>query len=91
MNISYIPRMRTLPEALKMLKELDSSTAITLRALRRMVNNGEIPVVMVGSKRLINFDKLLERLNVAAEIPHEAVIRRVDEKMDTIRNERYKD
>lgn len=80
MNISYIPRMRTLPEALKMLKELDNSTAITLRALRRMVNNGEIPVVMVGSKRLINFDKLLERLNVAAEMPPEAVIRRVDEK-----------
>ena len=80
MNISYIPRMRTLPEALKMLKELDSSTAITLRALRRMVNNGEIPVVMVGSKRLINFDKLLERLNVPAEMPPEAVIRRVDEK-----------
>lgn len=80
MNISYIPRMGTLPEALKMLKELDRSTAITLRALRRMVNNGEIPVVMVGSKRLINFDKLLERLNMPAETPHEAAIRRVDEK-----------
>lgn len=80
MNISYIPRMRTLPEALKMLKELDSSTAVTLRALRRMVNNGEIPVVMVGSKRLINFDKLLERLNMPLEITHEATIRRVDEK-----------
>ena len=80
MNISYIPRMRTLPEALKMLKKLDRSTAITLRALRRMVNNGEIPVVMVGSKRLINFDKLLERLNMPAETPHEAAIRKVDEK-----------
>ena len=58
-----VPRMRTLPEALKMLKEMDGSTAVTLRAVRRMANTGEIPVVMVGSKRLINFDKLLERLN----------------------------
>lgn len=80
MNISYIPRMRTLPEALKMLKELDRSTAITLRALRRMVNNGEIPVVMVGNKRLINFDKLLERLNMSDEMQPQSTIRRISEK-----------
>lgn len=63
--MSNVPRMRTIPEAVKQLKEMDSSTAVTLRAVRRMVNCGEIPVVMVGNKRLINFDKLLERLNCA--------------------------
>ena len=35
-----IPRMRTLPEAVKMLKEMDGSTAVTLRAVRRMANTG---------------------------------------------------
>lgn len=55
-----IPRMRTIPECVAMLKELDPDTAITLTALRNKVKRGEIPAVSVGSKRLINFDLLLE-------------------------------
>lgn len=61
-----VPRMRTVPEAVKMLQELDGSTAVTLRAVRRMVNNGEIPVLQVGNKRLVDFDKLLECLSGSA-------------------------
>ena len=55
-----IPRMRTIPECVAMLKELDPETAITITALRNMVKRGEVPAVPVGSKRLINFDMLLE-------------------------------
>ena len=58
-----VPRMRTLPEAYAELKKADPSTAYTLRALRAAVNKGEIPVVRVGNKRLINLDKLFETLN----------------------------
>ena len=57
-----IPRMRTLPEAVTMLREMDPGTAVTLTALRRMVKRGELPAVEIASKRLINFDNLLESL-----------------------------
>lgn len=66
-----IPRMRTIPECVAMLKELDPDTAITLTALRNMVKRGKIPTVPVGSKQLINFDMLLEMfcLNQPAPAP----------------------
>lgn len=58
-----IPKMRTLPEAVTLLKELDPGTAVTLTALRRMVKRGELPAVEIASKRLINFDMLLDKLS----------------------------
>ena len=74
--------MRTLPEALIELKQLDDKTAITLTALRRMVNKEEIPVVFIGCKRLINLDQLIE--NLANPKPRQVVndygvIRRIDD------------
>jgi len=57
-----IPRMRTIPEAYAELKRLDADTAYTLTALRRAVKRGELPVVHVGSKRLLNLDNLLDSL-----------------------------
>lgn len=62
-----VPRMRTVPEAYNELKRLDADTAITLTALRRMVKRGELPVVHVGNKRLVNLDTLLDRLYNPAE------------------------
>ncbi len=58
-----LPRMRTVPEAMAEIKRADPNTALTLRALRRMVKNGEIPVIMNNTRRLINLDVLYERLN----------------------------
>ena len=79
--MNSIPRMRTIPEAVKLLQELDSSTAITMRAVRRMVNTGQLPVTMVGSKRLINFDKLLDILEnpTTEHTTQNGVIRRIEE------------
>ena len=59
------PRMRTLPQAISELKQIDPETAFSLRALRRMVATQEIAVFKVGAKKLINFDKLLEILSGA--------------------------
>lgn len=67
-----LPKMRTAPEAIAMLKELDPDTAFTLRALRRMMKNGEIPVVNIASQRLIDFNVLLEYL-------HNGTARKADE------------
>lgn len=80
-----IPRMRTIPECATMLKELDPDTAITLTALRNKVKRGEIPAVSVGSKRLINFDLLLELLCLNQtehkENNESGKIRRIDERI----------
>lgn len=57
------PRMRTLPEAFRELKEKDPHTCYTLRALRTSVNNGELKCVKVGSKTLIDLDNLYEMLS----------------------------
>lgn len=57
------PRMRTIPQAYEELKRIDPNTAITLRAIRRMVNDGLIPYFTVGTKILINFDLLLRKLS----------------------------
>ena len=80
-----IPRMRTIPECATMLKELDPDTAITLTALRNKVKRGEIPAVSVGSKRLINFDLLLEMLCLnqtgCKENSESGKIRRIDERI----------
>lgn len=55
--------MRTVPQAYKMLVDIDPETAITLRAIRRMVTDGELPSIHVGNKVLINFDLLLQKLS----------------------------
>ena len=58
-----LPRMRTLDECAVMLRELDPDTAVSKHYVRRLALTGEIPTVMCGRKRLINFDKLIEYLN----------------------------
>lgn len=62
-----LPRMRTAPEAIREIKELDPNSAFTLRALRRMMSEGTIPVVNINSKRLINLDTLLDYLGGNAD------------------------
>ena len=58
-----LPRMRTLDKCAVMRRELDPDTAVSKHYVRRLALTGEIPTVMCGRKRLINFDKLIEYLN----------------------------
>ena len=64
-----IPRIRTLPQAIKEIQRLDGETCYSLRALRRSVNNGEIPAIHINSKVLINLDTLLDILANPKEPP----------------------
>ena len=57
------PRMRTIPQAYKELKTIDPDTAITVRAIRKLVSDGVVPVFKVGNKSLLNFDLLLRKLS----------------------------
>ncbi len=61
------PRMRTAPEALAEIKRNDPDTALTLTAIRRMMNDGTLPYITVKSKRLINLDTLYGILNGTIE------------------------
>ena len=58
-----IPRMRTVPEAAKELKEMDEHTAVTEYHIRQLALSGVLPRVQAGRKILINFDLLLEYLS----------------------------
>lgn len=62
-----VPRLRTLPQAFEELKREDPDTAMTMRALRRMVNTGELPTVHIESKRLINMPVLFNYLSCSDE------------------------
>ena len=64
-----VPKMRTVPEAFRELKAADPNTAYTLRAFRAAVNRGEIPVVLVGNKRLVNLDQFFAMLNTPTSSP----------------------
>jgi hypothetical protein len=55
-------RLRTLTDTYKYIKGMDSETAVTPYALRRMVLSGCIPCVKVGKKRLIDIDTLYDDL-----------------------------
>ena len=55
--------MRGIHQAIVELKASDPDTALTERALRRLVTTNEIPCVRVGNKYLINMDILKQYLN----------------------------
>ena len=61
-NERIVPRMRTIGEAIRAIREADPGTAFTERALRRLVVSGAVPSVKVGAKYLVNLDLLLEQL-----------------------------
>lgn len=61
--MNNLQRMRTAEKAMAEIKAADPETSFTLRALRRMINNNEIPSVSVNSKKLINMDQLYAFLN----------------------------
>lgn len=60
-----MPRMRTIQEAYKTIKESDPETALSPHAIRRMVLQKTIPFIQSGNKYLINLDALEEFLNAA--------------------------
>ena len=51
--------MRTIPKAYKEIKKLDSETSFSMRALRRMCADKEIPTIKVG----LNLDVLIQTLS----------------------------
>ena len=51
-------KMRTLPQAAAELKAADPGTAVTLSTLRLLVKRGDLPVVHIRNRQLIDMDTL---------------------------------
>ena len=58
-----IPRMRTLPQAMKEIRDADPNTQLTLATLRKLVDRGMIGTVPLGNYKLIDLDKLIVLLS----------------------------
>ena len=56
--MNNLPRMRGIKQAVEEIKTADPKTALTEKALRRLILSGVIPSVVVGRKYLINLDTL---------------------------------
>jgi len=72
--------MRIIAEAYTELLATDPATALTVSALRKLVNAGDVPSIRIGRKILINFDALLDYLSTpipAAPVAVVSQIRRI--------------
>ncbi len=54
--------MRTRDKCMELLKHDDPETSLTRNSLERLIKTGKLPHVNIGSKILVNYDKLLELL-----------------------------
>lgn len=53
-------RLRSVRETAQIFKDMDPQTQLTERTIRALIAQGQIPVVSVGRKYLINVDTVLE-------------------------------
>lgn len=58
-----LPRMRTIPQTVKEIKELDKNTAMNEHCLRKLVANGTIPHVRSGRKIFVCLDTVFEYIS----------------------------
>ena len=68
MGEENIPRMRTVDECYAHIKKLDPDSKISKPGIRRMANNGEIPIIKSGRATLINLDALLDYLRKGSAV-----------------------
>lgn len=60
-----LARMRTIHEALALIKQADPDTAVTYNLIQRMVKANQIRYFLSGKKVILNYDDLLGVLNMA--------------------------
>lgn len=58
-----LPKMRTAVGVMTAIKEMDPQTEITLHYIRYIIRTEQIPVVHVGRKKLVDFDRVLEYIS----------------------------
>lgn len=63
-NTTRKTRIRTIRDAIGLLRQADSQTAVTYHFIRKLCDCGCIKSIRAGKKILINFDELLAYLNL---------------------------
>ena len=63
-NTTRKTRIRTIRDAIGLLRQADSQTAVTYHFIRKLCDCGHIKSIRAGKKILINFDELLTYLNL---------------------------
>ena len=53
-----VPRLRTAPGALQIIREEDPGTEVTLHYLRQLIKTGKVRSVPVGRKKLVNVNEV---------------------------------
>lgn len=69
-----MPRIRTIQEAYKSIKEADPDTSLSPFAIRRLILTGTIPSITAGNKYLIDLDALENYLSNPVPKPQAAII-----------------
>lgn len=54
-----LPKMRTIRDCAKEIKNTDSSTAITESSIRKLVNEKIVPCIKIGNRCLVDLDFLI--------------------------------
>ena len=62
-NTTILPRMRSIKQAITEIKAVDPDSALTEKALRRLVNIGVIPYIAIGTKKLININLVYQMMS----------------------------
>ncbi len=63
-NTARKTRIRTVRDAIALLKQTDGQTAVTYHFIRKLCDSGTIKSIRAGKKILINYDELLSYLNI---------------------------
>ena len=63
-NTTKLARMRTINEALALIKKQDSETAGTYNFIRKLLDGDRVRHFRSGSRYILNFDDLLNELNM---------------------------
>lgn len=59
-----LARMRTINEALALIKKQDPETAVTYNFIRKLLDGDKVRHFRSGSRYILNFDDLLNELNI---------------------------
>ena len=57
-------RMRTINEALALIRKQDPETAVTYNFIRKLLDGDRVRYFRSGSKYILNFDDLVNELNM---------------------------
>ena len=56
------PRIRTIEQVYEEIKKSDPQSCVTMRGLRRILNENRVPSVKIGTKTWLNIDRMFDYL-----------------------------